>query len=86
MLQYSEVHLEVVQEYATGARGNDRIILGNVKLNLAEYADVDEGQDPDGIIERRYLMQDSKVNSTLKVGIGMRLVEGERNFVAYVQL
>lgn len=81
MLQDSEVDLEVVQEYDAGMRGGERIVLGIVKLNLAEYASADESQNADGIIERRYLMQDSKVNSTLKVGIGMKLVEGERNFV-----
>lgn len=64
MLQESEIHFEVMQEYSSGARG-ERIILGNVRLNLAEY--VDAGEDGDGTITRRYLMQDSKINSTLKV-------------------
>jgi hypothetical protein len=35
----------------------------------------------DGIV-RRYLMQESKVNSTLKIGILMIQVDGDRNFVA----
>ncbi|KAF7552091.1 hypothetical protein G7046_g7517 [Stylonectria norvegica] len=35
----------------------------------------------DGIV-RRYLMQDSKVNSTLKIGILMVQVDGERTFIA----
>ncbi|KAM5346861.1 hypothetical protein ACJ41O_009866 [Fusarium nematophilum] len=35
----------------------------------------------DGIV-RRYLMQDSKVNSTLKVGILMVQVDGERSYIA----
>ncbi|KAI7785804.1 oestrogen-responsive protein [Diaporthe eres] len=35
----------------------------------------------DGVI-RRYLMQDSKINSTLKIGILMLQVDGERNFSA----
>ena len=35
----------------------------------------------DGVV-RRYLMQDSKINSTLKVGILMEQVDGERNFIA----
>ncbi|EEU47489.1 uncharacterized protein NECHADRAFT_35440 [Fusarium vanettenii 77-13-4] len=35
----------------------------------------------DGIV-RRYLMQDSKVNSTLKIGILMVQVDGERSYVA----
>ncbi|KAL8933902.1 MAG: hypothetical protein Q9211_005518 [Gyalolechia sp. 1 TL-2023] len=76
-LQESEIHFEVMQEYSSGARG-ERIILGNVRLNLAEY--VDAGGDGDGNITRRYLMQDSKINSTLKIGISMRQVEGDRNF------
>lgn len=54
---------------------SERINLGNVRLNLAEYADVNEdvaGEAADehdsgkGVL-RRYLMQDSKVNSTIKV-------------------
>ncbi|UNI24344.1 hypothetical protein JDV02_010096 [Purpureocillium takamizusanense] len=35
----------------------------------------------DGIV-RRYLMQDSKVNCTLKVGILMIQMDGERNYIA----
>lgn len=35
----------------------------------------------DGIV-RRYLMQESKVNSTLKIGILMVQVDGERSYVA----
>ncbi|KAL8647814.1 MAG: hypothetical protein Q9210_005335 [Variospora velana] len=64
MLQESEIHFEVMQEYSSGARG-ERIILGSVRLNLAEY--VDAGEDGDGTITRRYLMQESKINSTLKL-------------------
>ncbi|KAL8825761.1 MAG: hypothetical protein Q9170_007668 [Blastenia crenularia] len=79
MLQESEVHFEVMQEYSSGARG-ERIILGNVRLNLAEY--VEGGEDGEGNITRRYLMQDSKINSTLKIGISMRQIEGDRNFTA----
>lgn len=65
MLQDCEIHLEVLQEYSSGAKGG-RIALGNVKLNLAEYVEVSDGESEDGIT-RRYLMQDSKINSTLKV-------------------
>ncbi|KAI4205331.1 MAG: hypothetical protein LQ346_001479 [Caloplaca aetnensis] len=60
MLQESLIHFEVMQEYSSGARG-ERIILGKVEFNLAEY--VDAGEDGDGTITRRYLMQDSKINS-----------------------
>lgn len=71
MLQESEIHLEVVQEYASGARG-ERIILGHVVLNLAEYV---EGGDAEEGITRRYLMQDSKINSTLRVSTYSRIGE-----------
>lgn len=84
MLQESYVELEVVQEYAGGGRG-ERITLGHVKLNLAEYVEQSEfpgaeGDEPG--VTRRYLMQDSKINSTLKLSIYMRQVEGDKNFVA----
>ena len=35
----------------------------------------------DGVV-RRYLMQDSKVNCTLRVGVLMVQIDGDRNFVA----
>lgn len=85
MLQESWVEFEVLQEYSAGGRG-ERIVLGNVKLNLAEYVEQSElstglnGEEP-GIM-RRYLMQDSKINSTLKIGIYMRQTEGDKNFIA----
>ncbi|KAI5277461.1 hypothetical protein KEM54_004999, partial [Ascosphaera aggregata] len=64
---------------ATGSASikSDKSLLGRVKLNLAEY--VNEGREDEGVV-RRYLMQDSKINSTLRIGIAMRLVEGENNF------
>ncbi|KAK0387930.1 hypothetical protein NLU13_4175 [Sarocladium strictum] len=100
------LEFEVVQEFAH----TDKITLGHVKLNLAEYVEESEnlikdiaspgrgrsgsfGVSPataakalerdveDGII-RRYLMQDSKVNSTLKIGILMIQKDGDRNFSA----
>ena len=90
MLQECSVHFEVLQEYGAGGRG-ERIRLGEVKLNLAEYVEAGELQSPvspggaqpseDGVV-RRYLMQESKINSTLKIGIQMRQVEGTRDFTA----
>jgi hypothetical protein len=72
-----------VQDYSSGGRG-EKITLGYVSLNLAEYVEESEGTGPDGEegITRRYLMQESKINSTLKIGITMKQVDGERNFVA----
>lgn len=41
----------------------------------------DELEAEEGIV-RRYLMQESKINSTLKIGILMVQVDGDKNFVA----
>lgn len=82
-----EIHFEILQEYHDGGRGG-RVHLGNVTLNLAEYTSAneanmdDEPEAENGMITRRYLMQDSKVNATLKIGISMRQVEGDTNFIA----
>lgn len=98
MLQDLEMHFEVLQEYSSGARG-ETIILGNIKLNLAEF--VEGSDDGEAGVTRRYLMQESKINSTLKVwrrvtqirnahpdemqiGIDMKQTEGDRNFIASV--
>jgi hypothetical protein len=78
------VHFEVIQEYNSGVAGKvERVTLGQITLNLAEYVEESEVQseEEEGVV-RRYLLQDSKINSTVKIGIGMRQVEGERNFVA----
>lgn len=79
MLQETEIQFEILQEYTSGARG-ERIILGNVHLNLAEYVEGSEERS-DGVV-RRHLMQESKINSTLKIGITMKQTEGDRNFIA----
>ena len=83
MLQECYIEFEVVQEYGT-AKG-ERITLGTIRLNLAEYVEQSEmgtaaGEEPG--VTRRYLMPDSKVNSTLKIRIYMRQVEGDKNFIA----
>jgi hypothetical protein len=41
----------------------------------------DDSDVQDGVV-RRYLMQDSKINSTLKIGILMIQIDGERNYSA----
>lgn len=73
MLQEQLIVFEVNQEYS-GAR--ERIILGTIKLNLAEYAGVQRET-------RRYLMQDSKINSTIKITIAMKQVGGDTHYTAY---
>ncbi|KAF8458355.1 N-terminal C2 in EEIG1 and EHBP1 proteins-domain-containing protein [Terfezia claveryi] len=69
MLNEQLVMFEINQEYS----GRERIMLGTVTLNLAEYAGVEKET-------RRYLMQESKINSTLKVTIAMTQVSGDTNF------
>jgi hypothetical protein len=78
-LQECLIHFEILQDYNSGARG-EKITLGYITLNLAEY--VEESEDGEEGVTRRYLMQESKINSTLKVGIAMKQIDGERNFVA----
>jgi hypothetical protein len=80
MLQECKIEFEVIQDYNSGARG-EKIILGYVSLNLAEYVEILDHDGEDGIT-RRYLMQESKINSTLKIGISMKQLDGERNFIA----
>lgn len=86
LLSETEIHFEILQEYSEGAR-HGRVVLGQVNLNLAEYADrshLDNDStalDPDDEgITRRYLMQQSKINSTLKIGIQLKQLDGDTNF------
>lgn len=61
----------------------EKITLGFVTVNLSEYVEESEnGTEGEEGVVRRYLMQESKINSTLKIGITMKQVDGERNFVA----
>lgn len=67
MLQESWIVFEVFHEVSAfpGGKG-ERIRMGTVRLNLAEYVEASEQEGEEGVC-RRYLMQDSKINSTLKV-------------------
>lgn len=87
-LQECIIDFEVQQEYSAGGRG-ERITLGKVHLNLAEYVNASDapaspGKESAGDegITRRYLMQESKINSTLKIGIKMTHLEGTRDYYA----
>lgn len=81
MLQECEIHFEVIQEFHSSPT-SEKNVLGKIKLNLAEY--VDKADEDEGVV-RRYLMSDSKVNSTVKIGIAMRQLEGDRNFTTWVE-
>lgn len=55
---------------AAGGGKGEANMLGFVRLNLAEYVEVgtaNSGGGGEGEVVRRYLMQGSKINSTLKV-------------------
>lgn len=77
MLQECEIYFEVIQGFHS-LGPSEKNVLGKIKLNLAEY--VDKVDEDEGVV-RRYLMSDSKVNSTVKIGIAMRQLEGDRNFM-----
>lgn len=79
MLQECEINFEIIQEFHSSST-HEKAVLGKIKLNLAEY--VDKVDDDEGVV-RRYLMSDCKVNSTVKIGIAMRQIEGDRNFTTY---
>ncbi|KAK5011921.1 hypothetical protein LTR60_004651, partial [Cryomyces antarcticus] len=67
-LEPCTIHFEILQEYSSAGRG-ERITLGSIKINLAEYVEASEAAGREGEedgVTRRYLMQESKINSTLK--------------------
>jgi hypothetical protein len=53
--------------------GRERVRIGNVGVNLSEYASVKSET-------RRYLLQESKMNSTVKVTIAVEHVDGSREY------
>ncbi|KAF3924112.1 hypothetical protein ABW20_dc0104116 [Dactylellina cionopaga] len=71
MLSPVYLDLEIIQEYS----GRERIILGTLELNLAEYV----GREREN---RRYLMQASKINSTLQISTELKQISGDTSFKA----
>ncbi|KAK6509567.1 hypothetical protein TWF481_004305 [Arthrobotrys musiformis] len=69
MLSPVYLDLEIIQEYS----GRERIILGTLELNLAEYV----GREREN---RRYLMQASKINSTVQISTELKQISGETTF------
>lgn len=72
-LQDAIIVFEVYQEMYGG---KERHALGKLDLNLAEYAEGSEGA------AQRYLLQNSKVNSTLRLGLYLEQISGDTNFTA----
>lgn len=65
----SSIAAVAVTAAVAGGKGEVNM-LGFVRLNLAEYVEVgnsNTGEGGEGEVVRRYLMQGSKINSTLKV-------------------
>ncbi|KAJ4398336.1 hypothetical protein N0V85_006306 [Neurospora sp. IMI 360204] len=60
----------------------ERPMTAMTTKTFASTATVTPAEDVQDGVVRRYLMQDSKINSTLKMSILMIQVEGERNFIA----
>lgn len=69
MLSPVYLDLEIIQEYS----GRERIILGTLELNLAEYV----GREREN---RRYLMQASKINSTVQISTELKQISGDTSF------
>ncbi|KAK9470657.1 N-terminal C2 in EEIG1 and EHBP1 proteins-domain-containing protein [Dipodascopsis tothii] len=70
MLSSKHIMFEVVSEHA-----GEKVELGSLAINPAEYA----REKPTA---RRYLLQNSKINSTLKVTLALTQLSGESTFVA----
>jgi hypothetical protein len=67
VLQPCEFVLVMMQEIA-----GQSVELGKVKVNMSEYVE--------GSVTRRYLLQDSKVNSWIKITAKLTFLSGESNF------
>ena len=81
---HSLTHRRLSSKSSAGAGGSVSPKSTNQSAQQAQHPeenDVVDEEAEEGIV-RRYLMQDSKINSTLKIGILMVQVDGERNYVA----
>lgn len=77
-LEDQRLELEVFQELSS----SETLQIGKLRLNLAEYANGEGRGREDDVVVRRYLMQESKINSTVKIGIGMHQLDGPTDFIA----
>lgn len=75
--EYVEESENLIKEVVSPGRGRS----SSFGVSPTTAAKALGGEVQDGII-RRYLMQESKVNSTLKIGILMVQKDGDRNFSA----
>ncbi|KAK9481848.1 N-terminal C2 in EEIG1 and EHBP1 proteins-domain-containing protein [Lipomyces starkeyi] len=68
MLSDKHVVFEVISEYS-----GEKVELGTLQLNMAEFVK----EKPTG---RRYLLHESKINSTIKITLDCRQLSGDANF------
>ncbi|EPX71725.1 uncharacterized protein SOCG_03661 [Schizosaccharomyces octosporus yFS286] len=61
------------QIYSDSHSSSGIVRLGSLKINLAEYVGV-------GMDSRKYLLSDSKINATLRIGIGLKQLSGANDF------
>lgn len=73
--EYVEESENLIKDVVSPGRGRS----SSFSVSPATMAKALDGNVEDGVV-RRYLMQDSKVNSTLKIGILMVQKDGDRNF------
>lgn len=74
--------LEYARRDILGPALNGKRRMSTASAGAAPIAEEQEHETADEGIVRRYLMQESKINSTLKLGILMVQVDGDRNYVA----
>jgi len=82
--EYVEESEALVKDHVAspGRRGRASSIAGvsPTSIPATARASTEDGQ-PEGIV-RRHLMQESKINSTLKISILMKQIDGDRSFIA----
>ncbi|KZV95986.1 hypothetical protein EXIGLDRAFT_747852 [Exidia glandulosa HHB12029] len=66
-LKANQLTLTIVQQ------GHPKHPIGNVLLNLAEYADA-------GVVTRKHLLRGTKTNATLKVTLQVEYLSGEKQY------
>jgi hypothetical protein len=80
-VEESEIFMRELTSPPSSRKRNNSSGLSPTSAKEMKLSDEVQRETEEGIV-RRYLMQDSKVNSTLKISILLVQVDGERNFVA----
>ncbi len=82
--EYVEESEAILRDIRPGTAGSrrKRSSFSTSGGGTATGGDYEEEEEVEEGVVRRYLMQESKVNSTLKIGVLMMQVDGERNFSA----